>query len=51
MTQIIEEVEIHIAADEWRTVIGMGLKEDWLASKVDEYLANGGTIHPGGRGQ
>lgn len=44
MTQIIEEVEIHIAPDDWRSVIGMGLKEDWLASKVDEFLANGGTI-------
>lgn len=50
MTQIIEEVEIHIAPDDWRSVIGMGLKEDWLADKVDEYLAKGGkitTIEPG----
>ena len=44
MTQIIEEVEVHISPDDWRSVVGMGLKEDWLASKVDEFLASGGTI-------
>ena len=44
MTQIIEEVDIYIAPDDWRSVVGMGLKEDWLADKVDEYLASGGTI-------
>lgn len=44
MTQIIEEVDIHIAPDDWRSVVGMGLKEDWLEEKVNEFLANGGTI-------
>lgn len=44
MTMIIEEQEIRIGADDWRSVVGMGIKEDTLASLVEEYLANGGTI-------
>lgn len=44
MTQIIEEVDIHISPDDWRSVVGMGLKDDWLTSKVEEFLASGGTI-------
>lgn len=44
MTAIIEEEEITVEADEWRSVVGMKLKEDTLAALVDEYLAQGGQI-------
>ena len=41
---MIEEAEVVIEADEWKSVVGMGLREDWLAALVDDYVANGGTI-------
>lgn len=44
MTVIIEEQDLHIDADEWKSVVGMGLKEDYLEQLVEEYLANGGQI-------
>jgi hypothetical protein len=40
---MIEE-EIRVEADEWKSVVGMGIREDWLESMVAEYVANGGAI-------
>lgn len=44
MTMIIEEQELHIGADDWKQVVGMGLKEDFLEEMVQEFLARGGEI-------
>src|SRR3546814_19351321 len=41
---MIEEADIHIEADEWMSVVGMGLRYDWLEYLVEEYVSSGGTI-------
>lgn len=41
---MIEEVEVRVEADEWRSVVGMGIQEDWLESMVAEYVSSGGAI-------